>query len=77
MNGVAEVNESLSRQMVVTNKRSQLHSELVRTTILKDFVDFEGISKRVFLPYRLQRYSSSMLGSGMLRTGVSRVPAFF
>lgn len=45
MNGVAEVNESLSRQMVVTNKRSQLHSELVKTTILKDFVDFEGISK--------------------------------
>jgi len=45
VNGVAEVNGSLSRQMMVTNKRSQLHSELVRTTILKDFVDFEGISK--------------------------------
>jgi hypothetical protein len=25
----------------------QLHSELVRTTILKDFVDFEGVSKYV------------------------------
>jgi len=45
VNGVAEVNGSLSRQMMVSNKRSQLHSELVRTTILKDFVDFEGISK--------------------------------
>ena len=26
----------------------QLHSELVRTTILKDFAEFEGISKCVF-----------------------------
>jgi hypothetical protein len=45
VNGVAEVNDSLSHQVVVTNKRSQLHSELVQTTILKDFVDFDGISK--------------------------------
>lgn len=27
----------------------QLHSELVRTTILKDFAEFEGISKCVYV----------------------------
>jgi len=29
------------------NGVAELHSELVRTTILKDFVEFEGVSKYV------------------------------
>ena len=29
----------------------QLHSELVRTTILKDFAEFEGISKCVCVSF--------------------------
>jgi hypothetical protein len=31
----------------------QLHSDLLRTTIMKDFVEFEGISKCVGFDYRL------------------------
>lgn len=29
----------------------QLHSELVRATIMKDFVDFYGVSKYVTSPF--------------------------
>lgn len=47
VNGVAEVCNIpvLVNVQVFTGK--QLHSELVRTTILKDFAEFEGISKCV------------------------------
>jgi hypothetical protein len=40
-----------------TLSATQLHSDLVKTTILKDFVEFEGISKCV-----------SYLSSGYSRT---------
>ena len=38
---------SLIIHLDILSSFSQLHSELVRTTILKDFVDFYGISKYV------------------------------
>jgi hypothetical protein len=49
VNGVAEVCDIpvLVNVQVPTGK--QLHSELVRTTILKDFAEFEGISKYVYV----------------------------
>ena len=48
VNGVAEVCNIpvFVNVQVLTGK--QLHSELVRTTILKDLAEFEGISKCVF-----------------------------
>ena len=45
MNDVAEANESLPRQLVVTNKWSQLHSELVRMMMMKDFINFKSVGK--------------------------------
>ena len=56
VNGVAEVCNLpvLVKVQVLTGK--QLHSELVRTTILKDFAEFEGISKCVYVWFLLSRY---------------------
>ena len=49
VNGVAEVCNIpvLVNVQVLTGKQFKLHSELVRTTILKDFGDFEGVTKCV------------------------------
>jgi hypothetical protein len=48
VNGVAEVCLIfLSSSMSRCPRGKKLHSELVRTTILKDFAEFEGISKCV------------------------------
>jgi hypothetical protein len=35
----------------------QLHSELLRTTIMKDFVDYEGISKYARLVSNRKEYA--------------------
>ena len=53
------------------NGVAELHSELVRTTILKDFVDFEGISKCVQFNDDAQKLMNNLLGSAMSRTEVS------
>jgi hypothetical protein len=53
VNGVAEVRDSASPFLLISDLlcslpfslTTQLHSDLVRTTILKDFVEFEGVSK--------------------------------
>jgi len=53
----------------------QLHSELVRTTILKDFVEFEGISKCVhvwfgsfyFITHMRYRFGNVTNGSTLIR----------
>ena len=47
VNGVAEVRLSFPWWSFALIQGVQLHSELVRTTILKDFVEFEGPSKLV------------------------------
>jgi hypothetical protein len=51
VNGVAEVRLSSPniRSGRLASSFPQLHSDLVRTTILKDFVEFYGISKYVHL----------------------------
>jgi starch phosphorylase len=48
VNGVAEVSPSRAHRIARGSNPSQLHSDLVKTTILKDFVEFEGVSKCVF-----------------------------
>ena len=50
VNGVAEVRFHEDLHSQVSNLLFQLHSDLVRTTILKDFVEFEGLSKSVSFP---------------------------
>ena len=49
VNGVAEVCNILIPVSVQSPTEKQLHSELVRTTILKDFAEFEGIGKCVYV----------------------------
>ena len=44
---------SCPRRNVQVPTGKQLHSELVRTTILKDFAEFEGISKCVYVWFGL------------------------
>ena len=69
VNGVAEVCNIhvLVNVQVLTGK--QLHSELVRTTILKDFAEFEWINKCVhvwfgFLTSFLMRYRFGNVTNG-------------
>jgi glucan phosphorylase len=44
VNGVAEVIHSFCH-VTLSAETLQLHSELVKTTIMKDFVEFYGLSK--------------------------------
>ena len=47
VNGVAEVSFLNVEYVVLLSHGLQLHSDLVKTTVLKDFVEFEGPSKSV------------------------------
>ena len=47
VNGVAEVSFLDIKYIILLSYGLQLHSELVQTTVLKDFVEFEGPGKSV------------------------------
>ena len=70
MNGVAEVWFANSASEHKYKRILQLHSELVRTTILKDFVDYYGISKYDLFMFHCHLLSNITQGSEMSPTAV-------